>query len=112
MSILFFLYGDLDKIILMKQLEGYEEKGKEDYVCELNRSLYGLKQSLRYWNRRFDKFMIHIGFTRSNFEHYVYFRFSPENLLVILLFYVDDILIESNFVEEVMRVDAELNQEF
>ena len=38
-----FLYGDLDETILMRQPEGYIEKGKEDYVCKLNRSLYGLK---------------------------------------------------------------------
>lgn len=72
------LYGDLDETIMMKQPERYEEKGKEDYVCQLNRSLYGLKHSPRKRNRRFSKFMAHIGFTRSNFNHCVYFRFSPE----------------------------------
>lgn len=38
-----FLYIYLDNTILMKQPEGYEEKDKEDYVCNLNRSLYGLE---------------------------------------------------------------------
>lgn len=38
-----FLYGDLDKTILNRQLEGYAEKGNEYYVCMLNRSLYGMK---------------------------------------------------------------------
>ena len=42
-----FLYGDLDETIPMRQPEGYVEKGKEDYVCKLNRYLYGLKQSPR-----------------------------------------------------------------
>ena len=40
-----FLYGKLDEVILMKQPEGFEIKGKEDYVCKLNKFLYGLKQS-------------------------------------------------------------------
>lgn len=70
-----FLYGDIDETILMRQPEGYSGKGKEDYVCKLNRSLYGLKQSPRQWNRKFDKFMTHMGFIRSQFEHCVYFRF-------------------------------------
>ena len=60
-----FLYGDLDETILMRQPEGYAEKRKEDYVCKLNGSLYGLKQSPRKWNRRFDKFMARISFIRS-----------------------------------------------
>ena len=33
-----FLYEDLDETILMRQLEGYVEKGKKNYVCKLNRS--------------------------------------------------------------------------
>ncbi|XP_058782988.1 uncharacterized protein LOC131657627 [Vicia villosa] len=107
-----FLYGDLDETILMRQPEGYVEKGKDDYVCKLKRSLYGLKQSSRQWNRRFDKFMARISFIRSQFDHCVYFRFRPGNSFVILLLYVDDILIASNSVEDVMRVKAELNKEF
>lgn len=38
-----FIYGDIDKTIMMKQTEGYEEKGKGDYVWKLNKSLYSLK---------------------------------------------------------------------
>ena len=38
-----FLHGDLDKEIYMEQLEGFIIKGKEDYVCKLKKSLYGLK---------------------------------------------------------------------
>lgn len=29
----------------MNQPEGFQVPGKEDYVCKLKRSLYGLKQS-------------------------------------------------------------------
>lgn len=39
------MYGDLDETILMRKLEGSAERGKEDYACKLNKSLYGLKQS-------------------------------------------------------------------
>ena len=56
--------------------------------------------------------MARISFIRSQFDHCVYFRFRPGNLFVILLLYVDDILIESNNIEEVMRVKAELNKQF
>lgn len=55
-----FLYGELKETILMKQLEGFVVKGKENYVCRLKKSLYGLKQSPTQWNKRFDEFMSHI----------------------------------------------------
>ena len=42
-----FLRGDLDEEIYLQQPEGFEVKGKEDHVCLLKKSLYGLKQSPR-----------------------------------------------------------------
>ncbi|RDX77961.1 hypothetical protein CR513_41834, partial [Mucuna pruriens] len=38
-----FLHGDLEEEIYMKQLDGFQISGKEDYVCRLKKSLYGLK---------------------------------------------------------------------
>jgi Reverse transcriptase (RNA-dependent DNA polymerase) len=42
-----FLYGNLTKEIYMEQPEGRREPGKEDWVCQMNKSLYGLKQGGR-----------------------------------------------------------------
>nr|KYP53314.1 Retrovirus-related Pol polyprotein from transposon TNT 1-94 [Cajanus cajan] len=80
-----FLYGKLDEEILMQQPEGFVEKGKEDHVCKLNKSLYGLKQSPRKWNRRFDEFMTKINFNRSQYDNCVYFKFPDNAVLIILL---------------------------
>lgn len=107
-----FMYGDLDETIPMRQPEGYAEKGKKDYVCKLNRYLYGLKESPRQRNMRFDKFMAHIGLSRSQFDHYIYFRFRPRCSLVILLLYMDDTLITSNNVDELIKVKVELDKKF
>ena len=48
-----FLYGELEEKIYMKQPESYILKGKENKVCLLKKSLYGLKQSLRQWYKLF-----------------------------------------------------------
>jgi hypothetical protein len=42
-----FLYGDLEEDIYMQHPHGYEVKGKENLVCRLKKSLYGLKKDPR-----------------------------------------------------------------
>lgn len=42
-----YLYGDIDEEIYMRQPPGYEVCGKEEVVCRLRRSIYGLKQSAK-----------------------------------------------------------------
>ena len=39
----------------MVQLEGFVEKGLEQRVCLLKKSIYGLKQTSKSWNLRFDQ---------------------------------------------------------
>ena len=53
-----FLHRDLEEKIYMNQPDEFKVAGKEKMVCRLEKSLYGLKQSLRQWYKRFDKFMI------------------------------------------------------
>ena len=67
-----FLHGELEEDIYMEQPEGFVIPGKEKLVCKLKKSLYGLKQSPRYWYKRFDTFMLSQGFKRSNYDNCIY----------------------------------------
>jgi len=40
-----FLHSDLDEEIYMTQPLGFRAAGKENFICKLQKSLYGLKQS-------------------------------------------------------------------
>jgi len=46
-----FLYGDLEEIIYMEQPKRFEVGDKKNYICKLNKSLYGLKKSPRQLNK-------------------------------------------------------------
>ena len=77
-----FLHGDLDEEIYMQQPEGFEVIGKENYVCWLEKSLYGLKQSPRQRYRKFNAFMIAHNFSRSSYDSCVYMRSTNAGPLI------------------------------
>ncbi|CAM8951062.1 unnamed protein product [Rhodiola kirilowii] len=58
-----FLNGSLDETIFMKQPKGFIDNKHPDFVCYLEKkSIYGLKQSSRQWNKKFDACMTRLGF--------------------------------------------------
>lgn len=107
-----FLHGELEEDILMEQPEGYVVKGKENHVCKLIKSLYGLKQSLRQWNKRFDEFMHKNGFKRSDYDSCLYYRGNQIGEVIYLLLYVDDMLIISKERTNIELMKSWLKSEF
>lgn len=86
-----FLNGDLDEEVFMQQPVGFtQENGK---VCLLKKSLYGLKQASRAWNKRLDETLKGLGFSRTSSESCVYTKLFASSELVILAVYVDDIVL-------------------
>jgi hypothetical protein len=57
-----FLNGHLEEEIYMCQPPGYIERGKEQLLCRLKKSLYGLNQAPRCWNKVIDEFLRTLGF--------------------------------------------------
>ncbi|KAG8498213.1 hypothetical protein CXB51_006868 [Gossypium anomalum] len=98
-----FLHGELEEDIYMQQPEGFTVLEKEDYVCLLKKSLYGLKQSPRQWYKRFDSFMTSHDFKRSSFDSCVYFKKNSDGSFVYLLLYVDDMLIAAKDKGEIRK---------
>lgn len=95
-----FLHGYLDEQIYMQQPEGFKEPNKEEYVCLLKKSLYGLKQSPKQWYKRFDLFMVSHGYTHCEYDRCIYYRVLVKGSYVLLALYVDDMLVATKDKEE------------
>ena len=92
-----FLNGIIDKELYIEQPEGFEENGKprEDFICKLNRVLYGLKQAGRLWYCMLHNYLTEKGYEHLETEPCVYIRREGEKVIIIAI-YVDDINIASN----------------
>ncbi|KZV17633.1 hypothetical protein F511_19996 [Dorcoceras hygrometricum] len=99
-------------MIYMSQPEGFEMKGSKPLVCLLKRSLYGLKQAPRQWYKRFDDFIIHQNFTRSNYDWCVYTKVFSDGSRMYLLLYVDDMLLACKDPREIQILKKQLSSEF
>jgi ATP-binding cassette subfamily B (MDR/TAP) protein 1 len=107
-----FLHGDLEEEIYMEQPEGFKVKGKENLVCQLKKSLYGLKQALRQWYKKFDSFMIDHGCRRTNSDHCVFVKRFDDGEFIILLLYVDDMLIVGQNSEKISKLKADMKKHY
>jgi Reverse transcriptase (RNA-dependent DNA polymerase) len=106
-----FLNGDLEEDVYMTQPMGFEDPINASKVCKLKRSIYGLKQASRSWNKCFDKKIKEFGFIKYNEEPCVYKRFSG-NIIVFLILYVDDILLIGNDIFTFDNVKSSLKKVF
>ena len=107
-----FLHGNLAEEIYMQQLEGFEVKGKENLVCKLKKSLYGLKKAPRQQYKNFYSFMMSHGYIRNSSDHCVFTRKFSDDDFIILLLYVDDMLIISHDSSKIDRLKRELSKSF
>ncbi|KAL0288331.1 UNVERIFIED_CONTAM: Retrovirus-related Pol polyprotein from transposon RE2 [Sesamum radiatum] len=82
----------------MDQPEGFTVVGEEQKVCHLQRSIYGLKQTFRSWNTRFDEVIRGYDFIKNDYDPCVYKKISGSSIAYLVL-YVDDILLIGNDVK-------------
>lgn len=77
----------------MEQPEGFEDHDWPLYVCLLLKSMYGLKQSARRWNKTFDKFAQQFALLPSIADPCVYYSKDmthPNKIETIIGIFVDD----------------------
>ena len=65
------LTGFLKEELYMMQPKGFVDPKGANKVCKLKRSIYGLVQAYRSWNKRFDSVIKAYGFIQTFGEAYI-----------------------------------------
>lgn len=107
-----YLNGELNEEIYMEQPQGFEEPGQEDKVLKLRKSLYGLKQSARVWNKRATEVFSELGFQQGIADQCLYSRKEEDGSITYVLLYVDDLLVAGQSAESTEKVSRELQNYF
>lgn len=88
-----FLLGVLEEVY-MQQPPGYEDQAHPNYVCKLDKALYGLEQAPRAWYARLCKKLEALGFVPSKAGTSLFYYNRGKHTLFVLV-YVDDIIVAS-----------------
>ena len=71
-----FLNEEIEEIIYMEQPKIFVTGDLKSMVCELKKSLYGLKQSPRLWYHKFHTIISSFGFVMNPADECIYHKFS------------------------------------
>lgn len=104
-----FLNGKINSEVYVNQPKGYEDGTNR--VFKLIKALYGLRESPRDWYECFDKYMIKLGFRKSNVELCLYIHGKGENIIYLLI-YVDDLLICGKDKKKIQSIKKLLSDRF
>lgn len=99
-----FLNGELEEEVWCTQPPGYEQG--TGLACHLLKSLYGLKQTPRAWHLRLKAELEKMQFTESAADPGLFIKTGAQP--IYLLIYVDDIVLVSNYIDELTNTKQQL----
>ncbi|MBW0576681.1 hypothetical protein O181_116396 [Austropuccinia psidii MF-1] len=82
-----FLHGEMDALVYVKQVKGYEVKGKENWVWQLQKSLYGTKQAPHMWKAKLTATLNNLGLASAQSDKSLFVN-SDKTLLLHV--HIDD----------------------
>jgi hypothetical protein len=101
-----YLNGILQETVYMKQPEGFGDGTGR--VCKLIKTLYGLKQSGREWNKQLNEKLRCHGYKRLTSDPCAYVRWDGDDVAIITV-WVDDLMLfaSNNVMMEHMKESIE-----
>lgn len=105
------MHGALDDVVFMEQPTGFHDKSKSDFVCQLSRSLYGLRQAPHQWYKCLLSILLTLGFRVSPVD-YSLFLYNKNNVTIFALVYVDYIIITGSNMKVVHQIIQSLHSRF
>lgn len=107
----FSMHGTLDETVYMRQPPGYVHSLYPGYVCQLKKSLYGLRQAPGAWYSMLFSFLVQHGFTQSKADTSLFFNHLGSHIVLVLV-YVDDIIITGSDSIAITSVISQLSFAF
>ena len=92
------------------ELKAESKRTEKKIVCKLQRALYGLKQSPRAWRQRLTAILAELGYLPSVCDPGAYFQLVDNEVVCILLVYVDDILIACKDRHQAQQFKTQLSE--
>jgi hypothetical protein len=89
----------------MKQPEGYDDGTGR--ICELIKTIYGLKQSGREWNHKLDTKLKNLRYTRLYSDPCAYIRRDGDHISIITV-WVDDLLLFASGDDLMRKIKEEI----
>lgn len=102
------LNGGLEEENFMKHPEGCIDKNLPEFVCNLLKALYRLKQASRQWVENLNAFLCDLGFQNCTYDPSFYVKRLNKRVLTITLL-VDDLHIAQNFLDAVQLHKSQMS---
>ena len=92
----------------MQQPPGFITYETSSLVCNLNKSLYGLKHTPRAWYEKVDTYFLKNGFKRCRSDPNMYVKIFDGDVLIVVL-YVDDLILTGNHLSLIKEFKMNLS---
>lgn len=82
-----------------------------EMVCELYKSIYGLKQASKQWFAKFSMFVVSLGFQQSKDDYSLFVKGKGDDFIALLV-YVEDIIITGANDTHIQELKVALKEKF